>query len=227
MIFLIDLIVISIIALCIFISAKRGFVKVFVEVVGFIIAITLTFTISTPLANFTYDKIIEPPISKAVNDVITNSSENIQDNAWNSLPDYVTNNAEKFGISVEDFQNKISENINSGSETAVKSALQDIIKPIITKILGLIYSIVILLILLFVVKILAKFLNKLFSFSIIGKVNTFLGGIVGIPKGIIFAILFCMLISLIVTFNNGFWIFTSANIQKTYIFKFFAEILPL
>ena len=82
-------------------------------------------------------------------------------------------------------------------------------------------------VLLVVVKFLAKMINRVFSFSIIGKANRLLGGIIGIPKGIIFAILFCMVISLIVSLNNGFLIFTAENIEKTYVFKFFAEIIPL
>ena len=53
--FVIDLIVVAIIAVCAVVSAKRGFVKVLVEAVGFVAAIILTFTISTPLSEATYD----------------------------------------------------------------------------------------------------------------------------------------------------------------------------
>ena len=60
--FLLDLIVLAIIAAVALISARRGFVRVAIELVGFIAAIFITFTISTPLASLTYDKIIEPPI---------------------------------------------------------------------------------------------------------------------------------------------------------------------
>ncbi len=227
MIFIIDLIVVAIIAFCVFNSARRGFVKVFIEVVGFVAAIFITFTFSTPLADATYDRIIEPPITKAVNEAIVDTGDNIQTDIWGALPDFIVNNAEKFGISADDFQNKISDNLSSGSEKAIKTASQDIIKPVVTKILSLIYSIAILMILLFIVKILANLINKIFSFSIIGKANRILGGVIGIPKGIIFAMLFCMLISLLITVNSGFWIFTAANIEKTIIFNFFAELLPL
>ena len=73
--FLLDLIVLAIIAAVALISARRGFVRVAIELVGFIAAIFITFTISTPLASLTYDKIIEPPIvssvSKATGDSVT------------------------------------------------------------------------------------------------------------------------------------------------------------
>ena len=64
--YLLDLIVIAIIAAVALISAKRGFVRVVIELAGFIAAIFISFTISTPLANLTYDKIIEPPIVSSV-----------------------------------------------------------------------------------------------------------------------------------------------------------------
>ena len=54
---IIDLIVLAIIGLFIYTSAKRGFVKVLVEVAGFVLAVIITFTISSPLADATYDKI--------------------------------------------------------------------------------------------------------------------------------------------------------------------------
>lgn len=220
---LIDLIVIAIVGLSVLISAKRGFVKVLIEVAGFVAAIIVTFTISTPLADNTYDKIIEPPIVEAAVNAV---GESAQHEAWNALPEFVTENALKLGVSGEDFTGKITENLASGTETAVKTASQDIIKPIITKILGLIYSVVILVVLLVVVKFLAKIINKMFSFSVIGKANRVLGGIVGVPKGVIFAILFCMVVSLVVKLYGGFLIFTTQNIEKTFIFKFLADIIP-
>lgn len=219
---LIDLIVLLIIVFCVIISAKRGFVKVLVEVVGFVAAIFLTFTISTPLADITYDKIIEPPIIEAVADSAADTAEK---DIWSLVPSAVSENAEKLGISVESFTQKVTSNISNGAQTAVKTASQDIIKPVITKVLGLVYSVVILLVLLFVVKFLAKFINKLFSFSIIGKANRVLGGIIGIPKGIIFAILFCMIVSLIVSLYGDFLIFTVSNIEKTYIFRLLAKAI--
>lgn len=223
--FLIDLIVVAIIGLCILTSAKRGFVKVLIEVIGFVLAIIITFTISTPLAQATYDKIIEPPLLETVNDAVESTGDSVQNDAWNALPDFVTDNAEKIGLSLSDFVDKITDNLSGGTTNAVKIASQDVVKPIVSRILELLYSIIIMIVLLFVVKLIAKVLNKVFSFSIIGKANTVLGGIIGIPKGIVFAIVFCMVISLIVSLGGEFLIFTHENIEKTMLFKLFADII--
>lgn len=227
---ILDLIVLAIIISTVLISAKRGFVRVLIELIGFIAAVFITFTISTPLSNITYDKIIEPPIissvTSSVNSVAGDKAEAAIENTWKSLPTFVKNNIEKIGITKEKIDNSITNNIGNGTESAVRSASQDVIKPVVTKTLQLIYMVLIIVILMFVVKLLAKFINKLFSFSVIGTANRVLGGIVGLPKGIIIAMVFCLCISLIVSFTkDGFLIFTKEAMEKSWIFSNLSVIL--
>jgi hypothetical protein len=60
----------------------------------------------------------------------------------------------------------------------------------------------------------------MFKLPVIGKVNTVLGGVIGLGKGVVIAFAVCMLISLLVTLTGkGIWIFTKENIDKTYIFS--------
>lgn len=220
----IDLILALIILVCVIISAKRGFVKVFIETVGFVAAVFLAFTISSSLANMVYDKIIEPPIVTAVAQNGTESAQEVVDKTFKSLPAFINN-------SLYDFSEKINEgistNLQQDIEVTVKNASQQVIKPIITKILGLIFSVIIFVLLLIIVKLLARIINKLFSFSIVGTANRFLGGTLGLIKGLIFAVLFCMVISIIIsTTDNGFLIFTKENIANSYLFKPITSINP-
>ena len=67
-------------------------------------------------------------------------------------------------------------------------------------------------------------LNKMFSFSVIGKLNHFLGGIIGIAKGGIFAILICEILLLVISFTGGVWIFNNQNIEKTIVFQFLTNV---
>lgn len=217
----IDLILIAIILLFTLISAKRGFVKVLVETVGFIAAIVVAFTISTPLAEVTYDKIIEPPVVKAAVNAVGESAEH---EAWNALPEFLMNN-EFFGTEINTFTEKITENLALGTESAVKTASQEIVKPIAAKLLSLLYSVILVLVLSILVKFLAKVINGMFSFSVVGTLNRTLGGVVGAVKGIIIAIIVCMVITLIMSFTGKpLFIFTEENISNTYVFKFFTEI---
>ena len=222
---ILDLIVLAIIIITVLISAKRGFVRTLIELVGFIAAVFISFTISTPLANSTYDKIIEPSIistvTSAVDTAADNSAAAAVDSFWNEMPGWIKGGIEKAGISKESLGGSITANIGNGVQAAVESASQNVIKPAVTSTLALIYQVISLIILLAIVKPLAKLINKLFSFSVIGTANRVLGGVVGVPKGIIYAVAFCLLITLAVSFTqNGFLIFTGEAMEKSLFFSF-------
>ena len=224
---LLDLIVIAIITAFTLISARRGFVRVVIELVGFVVAVTVAFALSAPLADVIYDKMIEPSVISSAEEVSAGTADQITTAAWDSLPDWVKDNADSLNISADSFRDKVGETVQNGAGTAAATASQDIIKPVVTNLLGTLFTIILLIILLFVVKILAKLVNKLFSFSVIGKLNRTLGGIVGVLKGVIITLLFCMIVTLIVSLTkDGFLIFTKAAIDRSVLFKFFASFSP-
>ena len=220
----IDLILIAVILLFVLTSAKRGFVKVLIETVGFIAAVIVAFTISTPLAELTYDKIIEPPVIEAA---VNAAGESAEHEAWNALPDFLINSDNAFfATTVNSFTEKITIKISDGVENAVKNASREVVKPVATKLIGLLYSVILIIVLSIVAKFLAKILNKLFSFSFVGKINRTLGGVVGFVKGSVVAVILCAIISLILSFTGKpFLIFSEDTINQTYLFKFLSNII--
>lgn len=224
----IDIIALAIIVLCILISAKKGFVKTIVEFVGFIAAIVIAFTVSTPIAGMLYDNIVEPPIITAVCEQAEDKSAEVVDSTLGALPGFLAESAENFGLSTDMLSNSINENMGEGLETAIQTTSKNLIRPIFVKLIGLIIAIILFLVLIIVVKLLAKVINKLFSFSIIGKVNRSLGGVIGVIKGLIYALLFCAVISLIVSFSeNGFLIFNEESVSNSLTYTVLTKILPI
>lgn len=220
-----DLIVLAIILLCIVISAKRGFVKALIETVGFVLAIFLAFTISEPLAVTTYDKLLEPPVVTAVAESGVQSSEDIADKIFEALPKLITDNLSRLGVETESVKENINTTAQNGIEETVSTVSQNVIKPVAVEFIGLLYSVLLAIIFMILVKPIAKIVNKLFSFSIIGKLNSGLGAILGLVQGVVFATVFCMVIATVVSFTqNGFLIFTPTNIDASNIFKFFTRI---
>ena len=223
---ILDLIVIAIIILMVLISAKRGFVRVAVEAVGFVAAIILSLSLSTTLADVTYQKAIEPAILSSVENATAETTSSAADEAWNSLPELITKNADKFGISKDFITNDITEDIGNSATEIVTSISQNTIKPMAVGILKTLYSVILMLVLMIAVKFLARVINKLFSFSLVGKVNKALGGTFGAIKGIIIAWVFCAVISLLVSLTkNGIWIFNAENIENTIIFKLLTDVI--
>ena len=182
---------------------------------------------SSSLSTFTYDKIIEPSVIEAISESCSANTSQAVNDAWDKLPSFITYAAGKAGVTAEKLNTGITENMQDGVKSAVTSASKNLIRPIAVKLFGLIYSVILMLIFIIIVKFLAKIINKLFSFSIIGKVNRRLGGVVGAVKGVVLAIFFCTVISLIVSLTQkGFLIFTQENISNSHIFKLFTEIIP-
>ncbi len=223
-----DLIVIAIVVVMALISAKRGFVRVVVEVVGFVLAVVLSMSFSGYFADITYQKGIEPAIISSINNITTDASAETVDNTWDALPKFITDNADKLGFSKDDIAKSITQSVDVKSEEIAITFSNDIIKPMAISILDSLYAVVIMVVVMFIVKLLAKIINKLFTFSLAGKLNSALGGVLGVIKGIIFAGLFCSIVGLIITFTkNGIWIFNNENIENTYIFKLLMNVIHI
>ncbi len=221
---LIDGILLIIVALFVITSAKRGFVRVVVEAVGIVAAVIFTLTVCTPLSIATYDKIIEPPIVNAASEQMHDTVEETVDNIVEKLPDFLQSYIESSGIADQ----IVSENKGEISVTAeeyIAEISQNSIKPVTVKILSTIYSVIIFTLSFIIIKVLANLLNKTFSFSIIGKLNSTLGGLCGLVKGVAFVFLICCVIKFLLPItDNGIWIFNAQNIEQTHIFRFLISL---
>lgn len=223
---ILDVAVLVVILISVFLSAKKGFVKTIVEVVGYIAAFALAFSLSTPIATYTYDSFIGPTVEKSLTESAGNIADSSANGLFETLPDIITENAENFGISVEKILEDVSGTVVNNSAETISTISDDMVKPITVKLIGMAATVLIFLLLSVVVNLLANVLNKLFSFSIIGKVNTTLGGVIGLLKGAVIVAVMCVAISLIVNLSGeGFWIFTPQNIDGTYLFKYLSQII--
>ena len=216
--FILDLIILAIIVICVLISARKGFVKTIIGIAGLVLAVVLAITLSTPLANFTYDKIVEPAVTGTIENAISNvtdKAENIvKENVYESLPGFVQNN-----IDLSEFE------ISAG-ENAAAAITESAVKPVALSLLKAVFSLILFVILSFVVRILSKILNSIFSFSILGKANKLLGGALGAVQGVVFALIFILITNVLISLTGGFFIFTQESIDSSFIFSLVSKILP-
>jgi len=230
---ILDLIIVAIIILYVYLCFKRGFVRTVIELVGYILAIYLSFTFGGILTNVVYDEFVEPAIVETVADEINLSAdENIDktvDSIWNSLPEFIVNAAETFDVTSDTLRDTIKDGYenNADATTFAKNATEAIAKPIVVPLIKTIISLILFIILMFVVKFLAKIINRAFNIPIIGRLNRLLGGFVGLFKGLIISFVFVMMALFIMTlFEDGFLFFTNENVEQTVLFKFLAGFSP-
>lgn len=230
---ILDLIIVAIIATYVFLSAKRGFARTVVELVGYFLAVYLAFTLGGVLAETIYDGIVEPAIVETVADNITVTADSGVDeavnNVWESLPGFVVNSAENFNITPDTLRSQIVENCaNDATATAfAQSAAESIAKPVIIPLIKTVIGLILFIVLMFVVKILAKIINNAFKLPLIGGINRFLGGVIGFFKGSIISAIFVFVVLFIVSFTEeGFLFFTNESINQSVLFKFLAGFSP-
>ena len=210
----VDLVAVGIIIFFAVLSAKRGFVRSLIEVIGFGLEILFIGKLSPYLANITYDKFVEPSILNTIGNVESGGIVELP-----QLPKFVsTLLGNNFDLSA--LQNYINENISAGVTDAVAKASQQIIKPVVANILSLLYAIILSIVLMFLIRIIAKIINKIFSFSIVGKVNRLLGGLLGIVKGIAVVAIICSVVSALFSiYPAGLWILTPNVAAGSVAFK--------
>jgi len=227
---LLDLIIVAIIAFFVYTSAKRGFVRTVIELVGFFLALHISMLLSTLSANFVYDSFVKQPLLTQIDqkiDVLTIENPELDYNKmFNTLPELFINSAENYGLSAEGLETEIKakENNTNYAEILIDYAA----KPIVVNVVKLIVFIILFLVLSIIVRWLARVVNRIFNIPIIGGLNKTLGAVFGLVKGTVVAAAICIAITMLISFTkNGFLIFTVDNIESTYLFKFLSAFSPL
>lgn len=231
---ILDILVIAIILIYAFISAKRGFMRTAIELVGFVLAVYLSFAVGGAVADGIYGSVVEPAIVDTIVDTVdettTNSINGAVDAVWQGMPELITKAAGNLGVTSDAVKSDISAqafNTESFEELAQQVA-DSVARPVVIPLIKTVVGFILFVILLFVVKILARIVNRAFSLPLIGGLNRTLGGILGAAKGVIIAAVVCILISTAVALTkSGFLIFTQENIEQTTVFKFFADFSPI
>ena len=229
-----DLILAVVIISYIFICARHGFIRNAIEVVGFAFAIYLSFALSGIIADTVYRNTIEQRIVKKVTASVNDSSKNTVNETVHSVFEYVPkmvkDSAENIGLNEKSVSDNITKKLgNTASvEQMAASATKSIAEPVLVPIIKSIAGLILFAVCMFLVRALAKVVDRAAKLPVIDRVNSFLGGILGLIKGMIIACAICIIISTIVAFTeNGFLIFTKENIDRSYLFGLFSKINPL
>ena len=222
--YILDLIVVAVIALFVLITYKKGFVKSFLSIASLVLTIVIISSFSEPLAELSYDTFIDASIQKTVVkniEATNNATEELTESVWLSIPQLIRSNSEKVGITKKSLDNIIIGSNTSPEETA-KNISTNVVRPMAVSFLVIIIDIVLFVILMFIFRFLSKLVCTLFKAPVLKQANKLLGVILGAIKGIAVAILVCSVISYIVNVSgNDLFIFNQAAIDSSLLFKNF------
>lgn len=223
---ILDLIVIGIVILTIRYAKKQGFVKIITMCVGLVLALILGVSMSTPLADYTYNEYLEPRIINAAGDMIIDGSKDTLNNVWNSLPKWITKNSEKLGFSEEEVDEILMDNYGNDARETFADISRKLIRPGVINFLEAFFIILIVAALWALVGVASDMLNALFKAKKLEAVNSSLAAILGFIGGVVIIIVFTNLVeSLLYIFPDGLWFLNQESISHSVLFKFFMNIV--
>ena len=99
--------------------------------------------------------------------------------------------------------------------------------PFVYNLAKIICAIILFVILLIIIKLLAKLIGSIFKLPVLNGLNKLFGAAFGGVQGVLYASLFCMVISAVISLNyEGFWFFTNENIEASTLFKWLMTFSP-
>src|ERR1035437_1226249 len=154
-------------------SAKRGFVRTIIEMVGYVLAIIMAFAVASFLSEQIYESLVRPSIVKSIEANLGeyNIDDNLSktfNNIKNNIPNYMLTAA---GYN-SDTENKISEEIlnsKNGVSTAAINIADTLAKPAMIYILNIILIFVLFFLFMLIVRFLAKTINGIFNVPVLGR----------------------------------------------------------
>ena len=204
---IIDIILAAAGILTVYFAYKKGFVATVISLIGLLLALVLASYLGLTAADYIYDDVVGDKIAQNVIDDFKSDSNCVINDI---LPRYITNYFNNSDEKADDVLN------GDFALSAIKNAIKTPVTSLITVITFLVLFIVFLLLFRWIAK-LAGLINKI---PVIGKLNSFFGGVLGIVKALLIVYLLCFVLSKIIMLTqNG--IITADDLKGSYIFEFF------
>ncbi len=214
-----DILAVVIVINCISKGAKNGFAKTAVQTVGYICSAVAALVISSIAAALLYSTVIEPALVEHIQNSITNAvdAQGVVDgvvSAVESLP-AVSHLLFDFSGVAENLAGSVSLDYSAIAEDVSDAVIRPVLEPIIKVIIFALASIV----LFATVAVIAKGSKVVNDVPVIGKANSFFGGVFGIANGFLEVCVAAVILQMII--SGGFFpqYFSEEIILKTFLFK--------
>lgn len=186
---LIDLLLCLCILLFVIRTAKKGFALSLFNIIAFFGAFVLASFISKNLSGYIFDAFFEQSVIDKINSATTSifsgsTNEEISGFVSSEFP-LLFNFSSISGVAIN------TDAISGAASTTANLIATSLIKPIFVSLISLFVYIIALVVCLPVLRFIAKKLSKVFTVSLAGKINSILGGLLGIVKGVIAVFIIC------------------------------------
>lgn len=229
--FIVDAIIIAIIAIVIVRSSKKGFVSSLVDTFAMIIATIVSYMFTPEVSQFVYDSFIKNSVSKGFEKVLDDMNTNAAvadkvDAMIASLPEGAVNLADRLGIIN---LNAIGAGIHMpgviDNNQLITTVLNDFAYNVMITITKVVVFFILFVLATLVLRMVSNFLENINKIPLIGKLNSTLGGVLGVAKALIIILVVCTVMYFIVSSSDNVDLVGAISDSK--IYDFVTENNPL
>lgn len=207
MTYIVDIVLVVIFALVILTSAKKGFFKSLVDLIGSLVAVVIARFLSESAATAVFDGFVAKGAEKALSQSLGEAgsvdyAEQVE-NALASLPEGLNGILQIMGIDSSALADKLSE-MNLNGDNLVESLMNTVVVPLGTAVVQFVLFVILAVAMIFVVKLFAKVIDKIVKkLPVIKGFNKTMGAVFGIFRGLIIVVIISMLVSVVVGFTGN------------------------
>ena len=186
MAYIIDGALVLILLLSIWWSYRKGFVQSMVQLVGWIAAIVVSFTLSAAVSPVLFDSFAAEPLKQSVANTLQHDAsstvEEQVDNILDALPSSLAN-----VLHADELSDKLVADLNStleqSAQSVAESVVTNVVRPIAVSLVQFLLFIVLFILCMIAVALLKRVIKPITKLPLIHQADGLLGGVVGIVKG--------------------------------------------
>ncbi len=224
---ILDIVLVLIVAAFVWGSARRGFVRTAIELVGWILMLYIAMSCSQPIADGVYDRFLSDTVEAKTSEVVSASlspSGGSVEEVWEQLPTFLTAGAELMGVSKSQVISSMTSAVGEGKTAVSQQMVRSVVAPLCKGILRWIVVAAVFTLGMFIVRFVAAWLNRLLRFRMLGSLNRALGGLLGLLKGVLAVYLLCIVLSLLFCIHpSGFGPVNEEMLRSSYAYGFFSR----
>ena len=220
--FLVDCILVLIVAIGAFLGIKRGFIKTIAKPVKLILTLVIAFSFAAPLSETLVEPKVREPIANQMEEYIVENCENINaDNIKEELPTLLKVGAGVFDIDIEKLVRE-----NQG-EALVNKICDSLIAPAVHLVSTVITFLILCILSGIVLSILIAILNAVVDDGFIGVFNRILGGVFSTAFAFIIAWLLTSVFTYVINLPSVASSEFASKFSGGFIYKLFNKLNPI
>lgn len=224
--YIMDIILVSLMVLCVVSATKKGFIKTVMGTVSLLLALILTFAFYEPVK----DKILESEMTNGLKATIIEKLENIEvdsegnfdiESLMENKPTEFIELLENFGIDYNELSLQYEGWLSDSSTNIREKLIQTIINPIIDFLASGVTLFALFLVCFFAIKLATFLLDKVFTLPILKQANKALGFVAGAINGLVVVYVVSAIVILLIPFLKTKGI--DIDPETSFVFKHFSD----